>query len=250
MKVVCIIQARMGSTRLPGKVLKKICEKTVLEHGIDRLRRAKNIDQIVIATTKCEEDDAIVNEAKRLNIAYYRGSEENVLSRYYYAAKENNADIIVRITSDCPLMDYEVTEKIVQYYIDNSREYDYVSNTINRTYPRGLDTEVFAFKALKKAFYEAKSESEKEHVTPYIWNNPNLFKLMQYTNAIDYSDLRWTLDTKEDFELIEKIYMNLYTSKNVYFNMNDILELYIKDESLNKINSHIEQKKVYCGESV
>lgn len=244
MNVVCIMQARIGSTRLPGKVLKKICGKTVLEHDIDRLRRVKNISKIVIATTTLEKDNVIVEEADRLKTKYYRGSEEDVLSRYYYAAKENNADIVVRVTSDCPLIDSEVTKKIIQYYLDNSEKYDYVSNTIDRTYPRGLDTEVFSFKALEKAFNEAISERDREHVTPYIWDNADLFNLAQYKNDIDYSKLRWTLDTTEDFELINKVYTILNSKKDTNFNMNDILELYRQYPELNTINNIIEQKKI------
>src|SRR3712207_317315 len=127
MKVVCIIQARTGSTRLPGKILKKICDKTVLEHDIERIKRIKNIDEIVIATTDKTQDDLIVNEALKLNIKYFRGSENDVLSRYYYAAKKYNADIIVRVTSDCPLIDSKVSEETINYYLNN--KFDYVSNT-------------------------------------------------------------------------------------------------------------------------
>lgn len=244
MKVVCIMQARTGSTRLPGKVLKIICGKTVLEHDIDRLKRVKNIDEIVIATTTLEKDDILTEEANRLGVKYFRGSENDVLSRYYYAAKENVADIIVRVTSDCPLIDSEVTEKIIQYYVDNKNKYDYVSNTINRTYPRGLDTEAFSFNALEKAFNEAVSSRDREHVTPYIWDNPAVFRLFQYKNDIDYSNLRWTLDTTEDYELINRIYSSLYPFKGNQFNMNDIIELYNAFPVLREINKNIEQKKV------
>lgn len=244
MNVVCIMQARTGSTRLPGKVLKKICGKTVLEHDIDRLKRVKNINKIVIATTELEKDNVIVEEANRLKVGFYRGSEDDVLSRYYYAAMENDANIVVRVTSDCPLIDSEVTERIIQYYLDSSQKYDYVSNTIDRTYPRGLDTEVFSFKSLQKAFDEGESQREREHVTPYIWRNTGLFKLAQYKNDVDYSNLRWTLDTVEDFELINKIYMSLYREKMEYFDMKDILDLYKKHPELYEINNNIEQKKL------
>lgn len=243
MKVVCIVQARVGSTRLPGKVLKKICGKTILEHDIDRLRRFKEIDKIVIATTTLEKDNAIVEECERLGVMYFRGSEDDVLSRYYYAAKENNADIVVRITSDCPLIDPEISENIIKYYIDNKNKYDYVSNTIDRTYPRGLDTEVFSFKVLERAFKEAVSLRDKEHVTPYIWNNPQIFKLAQYKNHEDYSHLRWTLDTEEDFELINKIYNLLYPNMNSKFQFDNILDLYDKYPELKSINVNVKQKE-------
>lgn len=244
MRVVCIVQARTGSSRLPNKILKKIYDKTVLEHVINRLKRVKNIDKIVIATTVLEKDNVIVKESERLNIDYFRGSEENVLSRYYYAAKEYNADVVVRITSDCPLIDSKVTDSIIQFYLHNICKYDYVSNTLKRTYPRGLDTEVFSFKSLERAFNEAVSKRDEEHVTPYIWDNPNLFRLYQCKCDIDYSQLRWTLDTIEDFELITKIYNELYKKDKSYFNMMDILNLYKKYPKLININQDIEQKEI------
>jgi len=232
----------MGSTRLQGKVLMNICGKSVLEHDIDRLKRVNNIDKIVIATTTLEKDDAVAEEAKRLGVTFFRGSEEDVLSRYYYAAKENNADAVVRVTSDCPLIDSEVTEKIIGYYINNGEKYDYVSNTIERTYPRGLDIEVFSYEALDRAFNEATSQKDREHVTPYIWDNTKKFKLAQCKNDIDYSNLRWTLDTEEDFKLINTIFKYLYCKKENNFNMFDILDLYRIHPELKEINKSIEQK--------
>lgn len=246
MNVVCIIQARVGSTRLPKKVLREICGKTVLEHDVNRLKKIKNIDKIVIATTTEEKDIEIVSEAERLEINYFRGSENDVLSRYYYAAKEYNADVVVRVTSDCPLLDPDITEAIIQYYIDNMNKYVYVSNTLDRTYPRGLDTEVFSFDALEKAFKEAILESDREHVTPYIWRNGEMFNKFQYKNDKDYSDLRLTLDTEEDLKLIEEVYNYLYYHKN-RFNLSDIINLFNIRPELKLINAEIEQKKVIDG---
>lgn len=242
MKVVCIMQSRMGSTRLPGKILKKICGKTVLEHDIYRLKKIEQIDEIVIATTIEEKDDVVEEEAKRLKVSCFRGSEDDVLDRYYNAAKDNNADVVVRVTSDCPLIDSFVSGQIIQYYLDNIEKYDYVSNTIDRTYPRGLDTEVFSFKALEKAYSEAKIQRDREHVTPYIWDNSDMFRIFQYKGDGDYSDYRWTLDTEEDFILINKIYEQLYRER--YFGMQEILDLYSKDKSLININSKIKQKEI------
>jgi spore coat polysaccharide biosynthesis protein SpsF len=244
MNIVCIVQARTGSSRLPNKVLMSICNKTVLEHDIERLKRIKNINKIIIATTIEPDDIAIVNESNRIGIQSFRGSENDVLSRYYYAAKENNADAIVRVTSDCPLIDSIISENIIQFYIDNESKYDYVSNTLDRTFPRGLDTEVFSFKSLEKAFNEAKRQRDREHVTPYIWDNPMLFRLFQYKNDIDFSDLRWTLDTIEDFQLIERIYNLIYEKKEHNFNMNEVLNLYKLYPELRNINNNIKQKKV------
>lgn len=241
MKVVCIIQARVGSTRLPGKVLKKICDKTVLEHDIDRLKRVENINEIVIATTTLEKDNAIVEECKRLGISYFRGSEEDVLSRYYYAAKENKADVVVRVTSDCPLIDSYVTEKTIDFYIKNS--YDYVNNTYEKSFPQGFDTEVFSFKVLERAYKETKENIYREHVTTYFWKNPSIFFIGCYKSDVDYSMYRLTLDTEEDLELIRVIYHNLYKVDR-YFGLKDILELLKKNNEICNINKMIEQKKV------
>jgi Spore coat polysaccharide biosynthesis protein F, CMP-KDO synthetase homolog len=237
------MQARMGSMRLPGKVLLKIIGKSVLELDVARLRRVKNIDEIVIATTLSEKDDLIVEEAKRLNISYFRGDEEDVLSRYHQAAKGSHADVIVRITSDCPLIDSDVTESIIGFYLENIVKYDYVSNTIDRTFPRGLDTEVFSYEALNQAYEESTHQRDREHVTPYIWDNKEIFSVAQYLNDIDYSNLRWTLDTKEDFELIQKIYEHFY--ERDYFSMHDILELLKEQPYLSDINKTIKQKTLF-----
>lgn len=243
MNVVCIMQARVGSTRLPKKVLKEICGKTVLEHDIDRLKRVKNISKIVIATTTEEKDIEIVNEAKRLGITYFRGSETDVLSRYYFSAKENNADVVVRVTSDCPLLDPEVTEATIKYYLDNKNKYDYVSNTLERTFPRGLDTEVFSFNVLETAFKEAKLDRDREHVTAYLYTNKDKFSLGCYKSNEDYSNYRWTLDTEEDFKLINIIYDELYKENSIFY-MDDILKLYKVRKELEDINRDIEQKEI------
>lgn len=242
-KVVAIIQARMGSIRLPAKVMMELCGKTVLEHVINRVKRAKEIDEIVIATTILDRDDIIADEAARCGVKYYRGSEDDVLSRYYEAAKENNADIIVRITSDCPLIDPNIVDSIVKYYKNSN--YDIVTNAgidlTQRTYPRGLDTEVFSFATLKEAYERATEKHQREHVTPYIYENSN--KIFIYKIDIDFSMYRWTLDTPEDFELISKVYDELY-SENDIFLFDDILELFQRRPELVEINKHIEQKKV------
>lgn len=243
MKVVAIIQARMGSTRLPGKVMMKIKGKTVLDHVIERVRQSNEIDDIVIATTIKNQDDAIVEELERLGAKYYRGSEDDVLSRYYYAAVENKADVVVRITSDCPLIDPKVMDEIISFYKKN--EYVYVANagpdSTQRTFPRGLDTEVFSSKQLKIAHDEAKEKYQREHVTPFIYENNN--KIFYYKNNVDYSKYRWTLDTPEDFELITLVYEELYKEKHNFY-LNEIIELFERKSELFSINAHIEQKKL------
>lgn len=218
-----------------------LCGKTVLGHIIERVKKVENIDEIVVATTTKEDDILIVEETLKYGVKVFRGSEEDVLSRYYYAAKENEADVVVRITSDCPLIDPEVTQKTIDYYLRNKDNFDYVSNTLERTFPRGLDTEVFSFKQLEVAYSKAKEKYQREHVTPFIYENSN--NIFYYKNDIDYSKYRWTLDTKEDFELISKIYEELYKEQHDFY-FKDIIELFrIKPELFN-INSHIEQKKL------
>lgn len=245
MKVVCLVQARVGSTRLPGKILKEICGKTILHHEIDRLKKCKEIDEIVIATTDKEDDDKIVNEAKKLSVKYFRGSENDVLSRFYYAAKENNADIIVRVTSDCPCIDFEILDKMLIYFKEKYKEkqVDYLSNTIKRTYPRGYDIEIFTFSALEKSYINAKKEYEREHVTPYIYDKTNNFLKLPFENKEDYSEYRVTLDTIEDFIVIKNIFENLYY-KNPYFKLNDVVQYLNNNLHIVDINKHIEQKKL------
>ncbi|TAH59052.1 MAG: acylneuraminate cytidylyltransferase, partial [Gottschalkiaceae bacterium] len=210
MKIVAIIQARMGSTRLPGKVMMKIAKKTVLDHVVTRVRQSQLIDEIIIATTIEQEDDIIVEEARKIGVKTYRGSEEDVLSRYYYAAKENDADTIIRITSDCPLIDPKITDEIIKFY--KKHEYEIVANASSdlskRTFPRGLDVEIFSFSQLEIAFMKAYEKYQREHVTPYIYEKAK--KIYFYKNDVDYSKYRWTLDTEEDFELICRIYDELY----------------------------------------
>lgn len=238
-KVVAIIQARMGSTRLPGKVMKDLCGKTVLAHDIERVRQSKYIDEIVIATTKFKEDDIILREALENGAKVYRGSEDDVLRRYYEAAKENKADVIVRITSDCPLIDPFIVDEVL------NSNYDLVTNAgvypENRTYPRGLDVEVFSFDILKKSFQEAIEMYQREHVTPFIYENSK--NIYYYKNNIDYSKYRWTLDTEEDYKLIEIIYKNLYKGKHDFY-VEDISKLFDDMPELFEINKNVQQKKL------
>ena len=243
-KVVAIVQARMSSTRLPRKVMATICGKPVLLHIIDRLKECKLLDDIVIATTVNNIDDIIFNAVKNYDksIGLFRGSEENVLERYYLAAKKFNVDVVVRVTSDDPLIDPTVVDDLISEFLMNSC--DYVSNSLNRTFPLGLDAEVFSFDALERAHQNASQDYEREHVTPYIIENPDKFKLLNVSNDIDLSHLRWTLDTKEDFEFIDAVYQRIYPEKQMFF-MDDVLDLLDKEPGLIDINKHIEQKKVH-----
>jgi spore coat polysaccharide biosynthesis protein SpsF len=244
MKIAAIIQARMGSTRLSGKVMKDIQGKTVLSHVIERVRQSKVIENIIIATTDNERDNIIEMEATKLGAKVFRGSEDDVLSRYYYAAKENDIDVIIRITSDCPLIDPNVIDEVTALYLEG--QYDYVSNagpkSWQRTYPRGLDTEVFSIRVLESAFINSTEMYQREHVTPFIYEHSK--KIYYYKNDVDYSSYRWTLDTEEDFELISNIYNRLYDGKHNFY-LQDIIELFKKEPALFNINAHIEQKKIY-----
>lgn len=243
MNVVAVVQARMGSTRLPGKILKKVNGKTLLDYQMERVEQSKLIDKIVIATTVKESDQPIVDFCLKRNIDYYRGSEDDVLSRYYEAAHEFKADIIVRLTSDCPIIDPEVIDKVIQFYLENQSKLDYVSNTIDRTYPRGLDTEVFSLEALNKAYNKATHPRDREHVTAYFYTNPEKFRIGSFNEGPNYSEYRWTVDTEEDFKLIELILTSLYKDGKL-FSLSDTIDLLEKHPEWKKINEHIEQKKL------
>ncbi|TQR17401.1 cytidylyltransferase domain-containing protein [Psychrobacillus vulpis] len=243
MKVVAIIQARMGSTRLPGKILKKVKDKTLLEIQLERLNYSSLIHQIIVATTTLEQDDLIVNLCNQLNIDCYRGSEEDVLSRYYEAAMEFNANVIVRLTSDCPLIDPTIVDEVITSFIEQQDSIDYVSNTLVRTYPRGLDVEVFSFDALQRANDQANLQQDREHVTAYFYSNPDLFRIEHIKSNLDYSNFRWTVDTPEDLELIHRILNELYDDDNIFY-MGDVLNLLTVHPKWREINAHIEQKKL------
>lgn len=243
MKVGAIIQARMSSTRLPGKILKKVLGKSLLEYQIERIKRAKSIDQIIVATTINECDNPIVGLCQQMEIPCCRGSEEDVLSRYYEAALEFHIDAIVRLTSDCPLIDPDVIDKVVYYFLENAGRFDYVSNTLARTYPRGMDTEIMSLKALEAAYNHAAESADREHVTAYLYRNPERFRLDSVRFQTDESRHRWTVDTPEDFQLIQKIITELY-STTPRFTLQDVLEVIKKHPEWPEINAHIEQKKL------
>ena len=242
MKVVIINQARMTSTRLPGKVLKKVLDKPLLEYQIERLQRVKLADELVIATTKNTTDDPIVEVCHRAGVKFYRGSEEDVLARYYEVAKENEADIIVRVTSDCPLIDPKIVDRVIQAYFHHQPQCHYASNSLERTYPRGMDTEVFSFESLDQAYSEAVAQPDREHVTPFLIQQPERFNLIPVLNWENQSYHRWTVDTQEDFNLIKKILEVIYP-QNPEFSIADCLNVLQEYPEWQKINAHIEQKK-------
>lgn len=240
---IAIMQARMGSTRLPGKVLVPIAGKPLLEHIIDRVKRSQAIDKIVVATTVKKQDKPIIAIAQKCNVDSFIGSEKDVLDRFCQAAKKYRAGTIVRTTADNPFVDPEVIDKVVGYYLKHKKSVDYVSNTIKPTYPEGLDVEVFSSGALEKAWREAKRPSEREHVTPYIWNHPERFRLANIENDEDLSHLRWTLDTEADLRFAREIYARLYHGQ--VFLMKDILALLRAEPELAQINQGIARNAGY-----
>ena len=240
MRKLIIVQARMGSSRLPGKVLKEVCGKTILEHLVVRLKRVKQIDKIVVATTIKEQDNQIVDLCIKINTPFYRGSEDDVLSRYYEAALKDRADLVVRVTSDCPLIDPYIIGSIVSFYINNQDKVDYVSNCLNRTYPRGMDVEVFSFSILKEAYEEATKGIEREHVTPFITSRPSRYRLHNIEHSTNLSHYRLTVDTPEDMELIRRIFETLHYKKSA-FSLKDILLVMEDNPEWIDINSHIKQ---------
>jgi spore coat polysaccharide biosynthesis protein SpsF len=241
--IVAIVQARMGSTRLPGKVLSRILGKPMLWHLINRLKRSRLLDQIVIATTDKERDRPILELADEMGIGSFAGSEDDVLDRYYQAATKFSADIVVRITADCPLIDPKVVDKVIQRYLEE--DCDYATNAIRRTYPDGLDVEVFSYMALEKAWKEAEWASEREHVTPYIWKNPDKFRLVNVENSVNLSDLRWVVDEEIDLQFVRQVYEHLYKEGQVFY-MEQILELLGEYPELRQINQGIVTNKGYA----
>jgi len=242
MNVITIIQARMGSTRLPGKVLLTLEGKTVLEHIVERVKSSKHLDDVVVATTISKDDLRIVELCANLGISVYCGSEEDVLDRYYQTAKLFKADNIVRITSDCPVIDPRIIDEVLSLHLHENT--DYTSNTIKETYPDGQDVEVFTFAALKTAWKNAKLASEREHVTPYIRSNPDIFKHISLEYKDDLSQKRWTLDNVEDLEFLRLLYKYLY-NKNPLFGMDEILALISEKPEIEKINQHIIRNEGY-----
>ncbi len=213
----------------------------MIAHTIDRLKKSSRIAKIVLATTNLVEDRALVDLASSLKIESFAGSENDVLDRFYQAGKRYPADVVVRCTGDCPVIDWQVTDRVIDQHLKN--ENDYTSNTVTRSYPRGLDIEVIQFKALERCAKEAKLPHEREHVTPYIYQHPELFPIGQVEAEKSrwQPDLRLTVDTQEDFDFMTKIFDALY-DQNRFFLVNDILNLLNQKPQLKEINRHVRQK--------
>lgn len=230
-KICATIEARMTSSRLPGKVLMDFCNKPNLQHIIERLRRSRYLDEVVVATTINKEDDAIVELCEKLECRYYRGSEEDVLLRVLEAAKSVQAQIIVEITGDCPVIDWRHVDHLVEMFF--SGEYDYVSNTIERSFPRGFDTQVFPVSVLEEVNEITKSPIDHEHVSIYIYTHPEKYRLLNWKaeGKMNHQEFEITLDTKEDYEFITSIYNKLYPS-NLDFSAEDVVKLLLDNPKL------------------
>jgi spore coat polysaccharide biosynthesis protein SpsF len=239
LKAGIITQARMTSTRLPGKILMEANHKQLLKYHIERLG-ASNFP-VYIATTVNKTDDVIAKFAEQENIVLHRGSEDNVLERYYHCAKKNSLDIVVRVTSDCPLIDGKLIGKAVEEYKQMNDPFIYLSNCVKRTYPRGFDFEIFSFALLEEAFNKANTSIELEHVTPYInQNKSGKVKFKHITNSTDNSDIRITVDTGEDFLLVKTIIEQYGAGEK---DCQGIIDIFNAHPELKDINRHIEQKK-------
>lgn len=246
MWTVAIIQARIGSTRLPGKVLELVEGRTVLGHTVARARAVPGVDDVVVATSDLDRDDAIIREADRLGVRWWRGSEADVLSRYLGAARDSRADVIVRLTSDCPLLDPQISGLVVSAVlsrIEAGAPVDYASNSIDRRYPRGLDTEAFTTLALERASGLAAETREREHVTVYLYEHPTLFQLVSVPGETDCSHHRWTVDTPEDLQLVRAIYAHLAPAHGLDFGMRPVLDLLAREPWIADINRHVAQKQ-------
>ena len=208
MKIVCIIQARMNSTRLPGKVLMRVGGKPMIGYLIERIKKINKIEQIIISTTKNKKDNSLVSYCEKNNLSYFRGSEKNVLQRVYHSAKFYKADIILFITGDCPIIDIKIINQYMKYFLRYKKKFDYVGNAFLRSYPDGMDMHIFHFKTLKKNYEISKKKLEKEHVTLGIKNHPKIFRIKNFKapKNLFWPELGLTLDEKEDFILIKKNY--------------------------------------------
>lgn len=244
MRIVATIEARMRSSRLPGKVLRPIMGRPMLELMIERLRLVPQLDAIVVATTTDPSCEPIEELAHSLGVGCYRGSEDDVLDRVLQAARQAQAYLIVETTGDCPLIDPAMVSRVIDAFL--AHEVDYCSNTLERTYPRGMEVQVFPLNVLEEVARLTDDPVDHEHVSIYIYEHPERFRLLNVTSDLppDAASLRLTVDTREDFELVRRVYEALY-SANPKFTLADILDLFRRKPELPKINQSIVQKAVH-----
>lgn len=238
-KILIVVQARMASSRLPGKVMLPILGKSLLARMIERLKMIRYEAEIIIATSETPDDDIIINEAINIGIPYYRGSLNNLLDRHYQAAKLHGADVVLKIPSDCPLIDPRIVDHVLDYFFANQEAFDFVSNLHPATYPDGNDVEIMTMQCLTKAWESANRPLELEHTTPYIWENPQLFRIGNVTwpAGLDYSmSHRFTIDYAEDYYFIERVFRELYADNN-QFSCEDILNQLNQKPEIYNINA-------------
>jgi len=235
MKIIGIIQIRLGSTRLPKKAMLKILDKPIIWHIYNRLKFCKNLDQIVIATGNSENNLEIQDFAKKNNIPIFEGNEIDLVSRLYQTGEKFHASAIVRITGDSPLVDPVIVDQIISTYKKNIKKIDIVSNMRKASFPYGLEVEIFSMESLKKMLVKIKKPEMREWFSLFIEKNPNLFNILNISNPKDLSKLRWTLDYEEDYKFIKKIYEELYIENEIFL-MNDILKLINKNPNMSEIN--------------
>ena len=241
--ITAVIQARLGSTRLPGKTMLLMNGESLLGHLLKRIRKSKHIHAVIVATTTEKKDDPIVEFAMEHGLKYYRGSEDDVLDRFYQTVGTFRLETIVRVTPDCPLLDPRVADRVIEKYLSGS--YDYVSNVLEPTYPDGFDTEVFSAGALAKAWREARLPSEREHVTAYIVKHPELFRLCNVRkDGEDLSSIRLTVDTRNDYEFISRVLEKLGMTDDI-FHLEDILRVLKENPELMDINRGIGRNEGY-----
>lgn len=242
--VAAIIQARMGSTRLPGKVLKELNGQALLQNIISRVEKCKTVDEILVATTVNSIDDELESWCQDREIKVFRGDENNVLKRYYDAATYIGADIIIRITADDPFKDPDVIDAVVMQLQDNQLDFSF--NNCPPSFPEGLDTEVFTYQAIKKVVESKTTDFEKEHVTQYFYHNSSQFKMMNYPYIKDISNIRLTVDSEEDFILAQQIYKKLSQHGEMFY-LDDILRLLEKEPQLMQINQNVKRSAMYAN---
>lgn len=236
----------MSSSRLPGKVMLPVAGAPMLARQLERLRRSKGIERLVVATSTGSDDDAIEQLCDESGTECFRGDLEDVLDRYYQAASHYRAGTIIRLTADCPLADPEVIDRLIAFY--EGSEFDYASNIIERTWPRGLDAEIMSFETLERTWQDAERQPEREHVTLYIYRHPERFRLGSFTGDADRSHLRWTVDEVADLEMVRRVYGALYPD-NPAFTTADVLEYLDRNPDVAAINTQIRQKPVAQGEA-
>jgi spore coat polysaccharide biosynthesis protein SpsF len=237
---LAILQARMSSSRLPGKVMLPLAGAPMLARQLERIRRARNIDEIVVATSDQPEDDPIERVAEAEGTHVYRGSLDDVLDRFYRAAAVRRPDHVVRLTGDCPLADWDLIDRVIDFHRDGG--FDYASNALRPTWPDGLDVEVATFAALETAWREAELSVEREHVMPFITRRPERFRLGSVEAEQDLSAMRWTVDEPRDYAFVEQVYRRLYPA-NSAFTTQDVLDLVAAEPELAGMNAGIERNE-------